>query len=611
MLAMNAAGIDVSAEDGWLSKAQSTATLTGTWLLEIATVDTGACKISYELNNQTVEKEVNVVKGAFPSCGNSTFFDIDNCLANGIVNSQPSLEIDVNCDSLTAVDSITVLFRTGNSYYLVDEDQATRAKLTLKNGCFGTKFKSACDYESTLYANYALKSISSKLDNVFYLKQGYDAGNPLHNSILYLVTNEAPYSKELANRQRNDGSWNQNVYQTAFGVLALIGTEYSTNVETAKVYFGKKQLADKSLGNVQDTAITLYAAYADASNLPECFGNEIKSCEKQTGSCEGSYETCSNNTFSGCSDELYTAFNITYESYETKCDSLDNDCDGSIDTGCSCAAGETQFCGLQDGICNGTTETCGTDGVWPGCEYNDIPSYEEKEESCKDDIDNDCDSLIDLVDDDCTLSSICNRDGSCNENRGETAENCPDDCESDTCSNGKQDDFEEGMDCGGVCDESCEPIFEACNDDGACDSDLGETAENCASDCEEEVECNDDGVCDTGEGSDCTDCETAEPPEPTNGGAWTIWFIILLLIALGFVGYIIYKKKYQKTGKGKPGLEKGRESKPPVFESLFGSKKEEPKLTIGNMGSAKRTAKTEIEKELEKSLSEAKKLIGK
>ncbi len=614
MLALNDAGIDISAEEGWLFKAQSVASLSGEWLLEVATADTGTCRISYELNNQTIEKEVQIVRGYFPGCGNTTFFNIDNCLANGIANSQPSLEIDVNCNSLTAVDSITVLFRTGNSWYLVDEDQATRARLTLKNGCFGTKFKTACDYESTLYANYALKSISSKLDNIFYLKQGYDIGNPLHNSILYLVTNELPYSKELANRQRNDGSWNQNVYQTAFGALALKGTEYSANIENAKVYFGKKQLADKSLGNVQDTAITLYAAYSDASDLPECFGNEVKPCDKQTGSCEGSYEICSNNTFLGCIDETYEFFNSTYEGSETLCDNLDNDCDGSIDTGCSCAAGETQLCGLQDGVCEASKETCTSDGVWPGCDYTTITGYEEREESCKDDKDNDCDKLIDLVDDDCIASSVCNRDSSCDENRGETAENCPEDCEEDTCNNGKQDDFEEGVDCGGVCDKECKDVFKICNDDGVCDSDLGETSENCPEDCEEvpeEGECNNDSICDTNEGSDCADCKEVLPP--AESGSWIIWFILLLLIAIGFAGYIVYKKKYKKPEKGKLGAEKGKESKPPIFESFFGAKKDGAKKEDIKplFGTSKKPATTELEKELEKSLSEAKKLIGK
>ena len=137
-IALSLMGLDTESEKGWLEKSQSSATLTGAWYLEIATSETGSCRLSYELNNNSVEKEVKVVKGVFPECGNSTFYNINKCLAQGIVSSMPSLELDVNCDALASIESMTILYQTGNSYYLVDEEQTSRARLMIKNGCFGS-----------------------------------------------------------------------------------------------------------------------------------------------------------------------------------------------------------------------------------------------------------------------------------------------------------------------------------------------------------------------------------------------------------------------------------------------------------------------------------------
>ena len=78
-----------------------------------------------------------------------------------------------------------------------------------------------------------------------------------------------------------------------------------------------------------------------------------------------------------------------------------------------CTDGDTRLCPLQDGVCEGSYETC-TDGVWPGCDYLRIHGYENPEVSC-DEIDNDCDGLIDNVDADGDGSSACGGMGVVNE----------------------------------------------------------------------------------------------------------------------------------------------------------------------------------------------------
>ncbi|MBU1238563.1 hypothetical protein KJ865_02545, partial [Myxococcota bacterium] len=72
------------------------------------------------------------------------------------------------------------------------------------------------------------------------------------------------------------------------------------------------------------------------------------------------------------------------------CDGIDNDCDGIVDNGCDCTAGDTQDCGSDTGACEFGTQTCGTNGQWGACEGGTEPAAE----IC-DGLDNNCDGTVD------------------------------------------------------------------------------------------------------------------------------------------------------------------------------------------------------------------------
>ncbi len=92
-------------------------------------------------------------------------------------------------------------------------------------------------------------------------------------------------------------------------------------------------------------------------------------------------------------------------------DSIDNDCDGKIDSAddecsssCLQSLQSAQHC-LSLGVCAGVQAKCA--GGTSTCDYGAKPSYQEKEFSCNDNQDNDCDGQTDAQDSDCQQFGVC------------------------------------------------------------------------------------------------------------------------------------------------------------------------------------------------------------
>ena len=275
----------------WLASHQLSE-LPGNWLLQIITSNSGLCTFTYKINNQEYIKPVNVKKGYFSDCGNTTWLNLDGtCLSTNLIKSNPSLLFSVGCNM--SVERMTVTYSYSNNYYpSVYQQTGSAATFKINNGCFGT---STCDYLTTLYANWAFKKmniystdVSKTFNSLFWLKYGNAYQDKTsYNALLYLITNEASYLEKIKSAQQvfpletgSYGYWPaesnpslSSAYVTSLALLALRGTTNTDYITKAEKWFEINQLADGSFNdNTLDTSLALYSLNF-ATSLPACTEN--------------------------------------------------------------------------------------------------------------------------------------------------------------------------------------------------------------------------------------------------------------------------------------------------------------------------------------------------
>ncbi|RME55132.1 hypothetical protein D6777_01510, partial [Candidatus Woesearchaeota archaeon] len=284
---------DIDAIKDYFKKSMIGSTSSGEWLLEVITDSTGECKISYNLNDQTEEKTLKIEQGKFTDYGNNNFLNLNTALRSNLIKSQPNLELNIDCSGLETLDSITLVYKTGNTFYIVDSKSESSTSLTIPNGCFGRAAGDRCNAEASMYAAWVLNEVGSDLDISVYLREAYDENDPTHNALLYFISKDPSYLAQLKKIQSPDGSFKNNVLATALAVKAWNDdpTTYETDIQEALRYIKSRQQSDGSINsNVVDTASAIYGAFGFAVTSSGNCNDGIQNGDERGVDCGGRCE---------------------------------------------------------------------------------------------------------------------------------------------------------------------------------------------------------------------------------------------------------------------------------------------------------------------------------
>jgi len=120
------------------------------------------------------------------------------------------------------------------------------------------------------------------------------------------------------------------------------------------------------------------------SSTDETFPEQGQPC-----TVSGQQGTCAQSTYSTCTAGQLVCPQTVFPVAET-CNGLDDDCNGVTDNGLIAPP-----CPNQTGVCAGSLATCGGVSGWLACDASNYgPNYESTETTC-DDLDNDCDGEVD------------------------------------------------------------------------------------------------------------------------------------------------------------------------------------------------------------------------
>ncbi len=259
---------DVKSSLDWIKTKEKTSTGL-TWYLEIDTKNASQCDINGAKftiqDNQKItgSNPAGLVKGY-----SDYWFEIKDTSKN----------YTISCDR----DFVSTLVyqKPGSTYYYVSSEthsapafDSTTEKV--ESSCFANS--GSCDYESTLWAAFALaksgESIDKYLPYITALADNSENKKYLPSAFLYILTKNDDYYNDLLSLQKNGNFWDESgkrLYDTPIALLALqpIGLN---EVENSKKYL--LSIAQPSGCWTENTGLILYSGWPKGSTSSGGNGN--------------------------------------------------------------------------------------------------------------------------------------------------------------------------------------------------------------------------------------------------------------------------------------------------------------------------------------------------
>jgi len=274
--------------DYLLSKNSSATDLVWFLQIDISNHVSSTCTITYD------DKLYNVNIGEDMKLSGST----GSCLA--LSSSEYWLQISKNCyekefEISCNEDFITSLLyqKSGSqTIYVSSETHSAPSSGFTEERVDSQCFKSgnSCDYEGTLWAALALKSIDEDTSSFlpYLLAFAEENKNLFPSSFLYLFTSGDDQYSEIVQSQKSAGFWEapntkyNKFYDTALGMLSLQNSA-STELDTARNYLLSIQTPKGcwNNNNLRDTAFILYSGWPKTvrSSGDKTDGGEINCAE--------------------------------------------------------------------------------------------------------------------------------------------------------------------------------------------------------------------------------------------------------------------------------------------------------------------------------------------
>lgn len=351
--------------------AQTAGLKEGEWRLQLDVAGNGTCTITYGDNNRSKRFEVDdagVIKGT----SGKYFIDISKELDSSLIGSKISQPLLVDCADLSGVASLVYYLRKGNSYFLLDSQplSAGMADLRIINACFRARAGTGgCDLLSSLYGTWGLVEAGVPLNEIGtlpYLESTIitSPGNDLHNAILVRILQKSGNANSYFDNllvSKSGGSWGRgDIYTTAWVLFALqkASGSYGDSLTAATSFLEKRNKDDGSWNqNVQNTAMALIALSGADLTKTHVGGSGVVNPDASNPSIDEIAEICA-----GKMDDKYG---------RTGCSSLE--CKDSEN--CVCKNGRKDS-GEEDVDCGGSCEPCVSEDLQDAGEDGEIVDAE-------------------------------------------------------------------------------------------------------------------------------------------------------------------------------------------------------------------------------------------